>query len=116
MLVDDFEYFGKLVSDPPKGSFIPEGPPIIDIPRGARIALYLFELERDLEWTVMSPSLYMGDHGGGTGRLRYGTNELLLDDAGLSAKLDIEDLAQAIIEQTENPVGTRNHITVATQY
>lgn len=115
MLVDDFEYFTKLVQDPPKGAFVPDGPPILDIPRAARIALYLFELEQELDWVFVSPSLYMGDFGGGTGRLRYGKNELLCDDIGRSARLDVEDLAKAIVEQTEEPLGTRIHVTVATE-
>lgn len=116
MLVDDLPFFSELVKDPPKTAFIPEGPPILDIPRAARIALYLFELEAELDWIFLSPSLYMGDHGGGTGRLRYGGNELLLDESGRSALLDVEDLAQAIVEQIEEPNGVRAHLTVASQY
>lgn len=114
-LVDDLEFFHWLVSDPPKGSFVPDGPPILDIPRAARIALYLFELERELDWIFVSPSLYMGDFGIASGRLRYGTDKLLLGVDGRSAQLDVEDLALAIAEQIESPRGVRVHLTVATE-
>lgn len=114
MLVDDLEFFNSLISSPPHGAFVPEGPPILDIPRAARVALYMFELERELDWVFMSPSLYMGDFGGGSGHLRYGTDKLLLDADGRSARLDVEDLAAAIVEQIEEPRGVRVHLTVAT--
>lgn len=116
MLVDDLEFFSELVRHPPKEAFVPDGPPILDIPRAARIALNLLQLEHDLEWIFLSPSLYLGDYGGGTGKLRYGANQLLLGPDGRSARLDVSDLALALVEQAERPTGSRVHITVATNW
>lgn len=114
MLVDDMDFFTFLITDPPKGSFVPEGPPVQDIPRADRVALYLFELERDLDWIFLSPSLYMGNFGIAKGQLRYGADKLLLADDGRSAMLDVEDLALAVVEQAEEPRAVRAHLTVAT--
>lgn len=115
-LVDDFEFFDSLVNNRPEGAFMPDGPAMLDIPRAARIALYLFEREQVLDWIFVSPSLYLGNYGGSRGPLRYGFDELLLDENGRSARLDVDDLALAIIDQTEDPKGARIHLTVASTW
>ncbi|WP_334184599.1 NAD(P)-dependent oxidoreductase [Novosphingobium sp.] len=115
MLVDDLDFFASLVANTPEGTLVPEGPPIIDIPRAARIALYLFELEKALEWTFFSPPLYMGNFDRATGRVRYGSDAMLLDENGNSALLDIRDLAFALVEEAEKAQHVRKHVTVATE-
>ncbi len=115
LLVDDFEYFGHLVASRPPGAWMAPDGPDLDVPRAARMAWHLFEREHDLDWIFVSPSLYLGDYGGGTGLLREGRDALLLED-GLSARLDIADLARAIVGQAEEPSGTRLHLTFATEW
>jgi putative NADH-flavin reductase len=113
MLVDDAAFLVKHLSAPPEGMLVSTGPPSLDIPRGARVAFYLVERETDLDWTFVSPSLFLGSYGGRTGRLRYGTHELIMEN-GSPAKLDVEDLAVAVVQEAEEPRQIRGHLTVAT--
>jgi putative NADH-flavin reductase len=113
MLIDDKEFLIEHLTNAPEGMLLPTGPPSLDIPSAARIAYYLFERERDLEWTFFSPSLFLGYYGGKTGRIRYGTVDLL-EEGGVPAKLDVEDLAVAIVDEVEKPRQIRGHLTVAT--
>ena len=71
---------------------------------------YLLEKELDLEWTFLSPSLYLRP-GTRTGKFRLGTDELLRDDSGAS-RISIEDYAVAMIDELENPRHTRRRFTV----
>jgi putative NADH-flavin reductase len=84
----------------------------LDIPLGARMAFYLFEREADLDWTFVSPSRFLGDFGGRSGRIVYGTDELIMQD-GFPAKVDVEDLAIAVVEEVETNRHVRGHFTVA---
>jgi uncharacterized protein len=113
MLVDDTEFLVEHLQNPPEGMLTGEGPPSLDIPRGARMAFYLFEREQEVDWTFVSPSLFLGNYEGRTGRLRYGTHDLLMDN-GSPAKVDVEDLAVAIVDEVEKPRVSRGHLTVAT--
>lgn len=113
MLVDDTAFLVEHLQNPPAGMLTGEGPPSLDIPRGARMAYYLFEREQEIEWTFVSPSLFLGNYGGRTGRLRYGNHDLLMDN-GSPAKVDVEDLAVAVVDAAEQPRSSRDHMTVAT--
>jgi putative NADH-flavin reductase len=113
MLVDDAEFLVEHLQNPPAGMLVSEGPPSLDIPLGARMAYYLFEREDDLDWTFVSPSLFLGSYGGRTGNLRYGDHDLLMDD-GSPAKVDVEDLAVAVVSEAEVPRHVKSHLTVAT--
>jgi putative NADH-flavin reductase len=113
MLVDDAEFLVEHLQNPPEGMLVGEGPPSLDIPLGARMAYYLFEREQELDWTFVSPSLFLGSYGGRTGNLRYGAHELLMDD-GAPAKVDVEDLAVAVVDEAEEPRYLNSHLTVAT--
>lgn len=114
-LVDDFELFSEMVHTRPPGAWMPEDGPDLDIPRAARMALYLFERERELDWIFVSPSLYIGDYGGGTGVYRTGFGTLLLgEDGRKSARLDIADMGRAMVDQAEEPTGSHLHLTFAT--
>jgi putative NADH-flavin reductase len=114
MLVDDSEFLIEHLQNPPEGMLTGEGPPSLDIPLGARMAFFLFEREQELDWTFVSPSLFLGSYGGRTGRLRYGEHDLLMED-GSPAKVDVEDLAVAVVDEAEEPRVTRGHLTVATE-
>jgi putative NADH-flavin reductase len=113
MLVDDAEFLVEHLQNPPEGMLLGEGPPSLDIPLGARMAYYLFEREDGLDWTFVSPSLFLGSYGGRSGNLRYGGHDLLMED-GAPAKVDVEDLAVAIVDEAEEPKYVRSHLTVAT--
>ena len=113
MLVDDTEFLVEHLQNPPHGMLTAEGPRSLDIPRGARMAFYLFEREQEVDWTFVSPSLFLGSYGGRTGKLRYGTHDLLMDN-GSPAKVDVEDLAVGVLDEVENPRESRGHLTVAT--
>lgn len=114
MLVDAREFLVEHLQQPPVGMLTSTGPPSLDIPRGARIAYYLFERQRDLSWCFVSPSLCLGNYGGRTGRLRYGEHELLMEN-GSPARVDVEDLAIAVVEEAETASHVRGHLTVATE-
>lgn len=71
---------------------------------------YLLEKELDLEWTFLSPSLYLRP-GTRTGKFRLGTDDLLRDQDG-SSRISTEDYAVAMIDEMENPRHTRRRFTV----
>jgi len=75
-----------------------------------REALKLYQLEKELDWTFVSPSaeIYPGER---TGKFRIGTNQLLTDAQGRS-HISMEDYAAAIIDEIENPMHIREVLTV----
>ncbi|GAB2459493.1 NAD(P)-dependent oxidoreductase [Nocardioides hungaricus] len=109
--VDDLGYFGDHLQNLPPGALDADGPFVLDIPLGVRIAYYLFEREDTLKWSFISPSMFLGDFGGRTGNLRWGTTRILLEDDDVPSRLDVEDLAVALIDEAENP--RYGHLTVA---
>ena len=115
MLVDDRELLASnFKSGRPEGTYPPPAKkPSLDIPLGARMAFYLFDREKDLEWTFLSPSRFLGDFGGATGRIRYGGEDLLLEPDGTPARVDVADLAIAMLDEVETPRHLRGHFTVA---
>jgi len=115
MLIDDRDFIAQHAHrGRPEGTHPPPSAPVaFDIPLGARMAFYLFERERELEWTFISPSRFLGDFGGRSGRIVYGTDSLLMED-GAPARVDVVDLAQAVIEEVEAGRHIRGHFTVAT--
>lgn len=112
MVTDDPEFLNYL-QNAPKGTMVPEGPPSIDIPLAVRIAFYLFERERKLDWTFISPALFLGNYGGRRGRLLFGENEVLMEN-GVPAKLDVQDLAAVAVDEAVRPRHSRCRFTVAT--
>jgi putative NADH-flavin reductase len=115
MLIDDREFILKYVHrGRPAGTYpAPAAQPSLDIPLGARMAFYLFERENALDWTFISPSRFLGDYGGRSGRIIYGTDELIMEN-GAPAKVDVEDLATAVVTEVETGDHVRGHFTVAT--
>jgi len=75
-----------------------------------REALKLYQREKELNWTFVSPSaeIYPGER---TGKFRTGTNQLLTDAQGRS-HISMEDYAVAFIDEIENPMHIREVMTV----
>jgi putative NADH-flavin reductase len=122
-LIDEPEYLLSQLRNPPAGMVMPvrvapseappPGPPTFDVPRGVRMAYVLFEREPELEWTFVSPSLFLGDYGGRTGRHICGGDDLLMEK-GVPAGIDVADFAVAIIDEVEQPRRVHGHLTAAT--
>ncbi|NCD71760.1 NAD(P)-dependent oxidoreductase [Mucilaginibacter agri] len=75
-----------------------------------RDALKIYQQEKELEWTSVSPSevIYPGER---TGKYRIGTNQLLKDEHGKS-HISMEDFAAGILDEIENPQHIRQQMTV----
>ena len=73
-------------------------------------ALKQIRLEKDLNWSFVSPSIMIAP-GERTGKFRLGGDELLKDAKGES-KISQEDFAIAIINEVEKPKHIRKRFTV----
>ncbi len=103
--------------------FVAPGTQLVDTPGfpaewkegalGAREALGEIRGETELDWTFISPPVFLNLHGGErTGKYRLGGEEVLMDGdtpAGISG----EDLAVAIMDEVEKPAHLRKRFTVA---
>lgn len=76
---------------------------------GARQALLLLKQERELDWTMLSPSAHIAP-GQRTGKFRLGTDQLLVDAKGES-HISVEDYAVAMIDELERPAHSRRRFT-----
>ena len=76
----------------------------------AREALKIYQKEKELEWTYVSPAAEIAP-GERTGHFRTGTNKLITDENGKSF-ISMEDYAVAIIDEIENPMHKRERFTV----
>jgi len=56
--------------------------------------------ENDLDWTFLSPAIYLLP-GERTGKFRLGTDEPVFDTAG-KCEISVEDMAVAIVDEIEN--------------
>lgn len=77
---------------------------------GARKALALLREERELDWTMLSPSAVIAP-GERTGRFRLGGDQLLVDAQGES-RISVEDYAAAFLDEIEKPAHSRRRFTV----
>jgi len=75
-----------------------------------RDALKLYQNEKELDWTYISPSAVI-EPGERTGKFRTGTNQLLSDANGKSF-ISMEDYAVAVVDEIENPIHIREQMTV----
>jgi len=75
-----------------------------------REALKIYQKEKDLDWTFVSPSAEIMP-GTRTGKFRTGTNQLLTDASGKSY-ISMEDFAVAIVDEIETPMHVREQMTV----
>jgi hypothetical protein len=73
-------------------------------------ALKQIRLERDLEWSFVSPSIMIVP-GERTGKFRLGGDELLKDAKG-DSRISQEDFAIAMIDEVEKPQHVRKRFTV----
>jgi uncharacterized protein len=76
---------------------------------GARDALNLLRQERQLDWTMLSPSALL-ERGIRTGKFRLGADQLLVDAAGESY-ISLEDYAVAMLDELERPTHSRQRFT-----
>ncbi len=76
----------------------------------AREALKIYQNEKDLDITYVSPSaeIYPGER---TGKFRTGTTQLLSEASGRS-HISMEDFSIAIVDEIENPMHSRGQMTV----
>jgi len=77
---------------------------------GAREALRLLRNEKDLNWTMLSPSAMIAP-GQRTGKFRLGGDQLLVKADGKS-EISLEDYAAAMIDELEKPAHPRSRFTV----
>ena len=77
---------------------------------GARQALALLREERDLDWTMLSPSALIAP-GERTGKFRLGGDQLLADAKGES-RISVQDYAAAFVDELEKPAHSRRRFTV----
>ena len=77
--------------------------------QGARDALGLLEQDKQLDWTMLSPSAHI-EPGQRTGKFRLGTDQLLVGADGES-RISVEDYAVAMIDELEKPAHSRRRFT-----
>lgn len=77
---------------------------------GARQALNLLRDERELDWTMLSPSALIAP-GERTGRFRLGGDQLLVDAKG-DSRISVQDYAAAFVDELEQPAHRRRRFTV----
>jgi putative NADH-flavin reductase len=72
--------------------------------------LELLQGERDLDWTFLSPAMFINP-GERTGKFRLGTDALIYDDKG-DSRISREDYAVAMIDELERPAHSRRQFTI----
>lgn len=75
-----------------------------------RDALKVYQKEKELDWTYISPSAYI-EPGQRTGIFKIGKDQLITDENGQS-HISMEDFAVAIVDELENPKYVRERFTV----
>jgi uncharacterized protein len=75
-----------------------------------RDALKVYQKEKELNWTYISPAAYI-EPGERTGNFRRGKDKLVTDEDG-NSRISMEDFAVAIIDEIMNPQHIRERFTV----
>lgn len=101
--------------------FVAPGVQLVDTPQfpaewkegalGARQALRDLQAETSLDWTFVSPSAML-EPGERTGKYRLGGDELLME-GDHPARISVEDLAVAVLDEIERPQHSRRRFTAA---
>lgn len=101
--------------------FVAPGVQLVDTPQfpaewkpgalGARQALEDFREEKALDWVFVSPAALL-EPGQRTGKYRLGGDELLMDGEK-PARISVEDLAVAVLDEIEKPRHSRRRFTAA---
>jgi putative NADH-flavin reductase len=76
-----------------------------------RDALKVYQKEKELDWTYISPAAYI-EPGERTGNFRRGKDNLLTDEQG-NSRISMEDFAVAIVDEIMNPQHIKERFTVA---
>ncbi len=76
----------------------------------AREALNKLKNESELEWTFLSPAIML-EPGQRTGQFRLGKDNPIFDEKG-DSKISVQDLAVALIDETEKPQHIRERFTL----
>ena len=81
---------------------------------GARDYLNILKKEQELEWTFVSPAIFMhpGTSGVRKGQYRTALDNPVFDEKGQSI-ISVEDLAVAIVDEVENPKFVKKRFTAA---
>jgi len=81
---------------------------------GARDYLNILKKEKELDWTFVSPAIFMhpGTSGVRKGHYRTGLDNPVFDEKGQSI-LSVEDLAMAIVDEVEKPKFLKKRFTAA---
>lgn len=77
---------------------------------GARKALHLLRAETALDWSMLSPSLFI-EPGQRTGQFRLGTEQLITTATG-DSRISVQDYAVALLDELEHPAHSRSRFTV----
>ena len=100
---------------------LPDGSLLIDSPQfpqeykatalGAQDALALLQQEQVLDWTMLAPAaeIFPGER---SGQFRLGKDQLLMDDKG-NSRISVQDYAQALLDEVEQPQHPRQRFTLA---
>ena len=101
--------------------FVAPGVQLVDTPQfpaeyrieaqTARDAMNLIGQERGLDWTVVSPAALL-QPGPRTGKFRLGGDTVLMDGDG-PARISVDDLAVAIVDELETPRHVQRRFTAA---
>ncbi len=75
-----------------------------------RDALKVYQKEKELDWTYISPAAYI-EPGERTGNFRRGKDKLITDEEG-NSRISMEDFAVAIVDEIMNPQHIRERFTV----
>lgn len=78
---------------------------------GAREVLNQLKNEKELNWRFISPAVFL-EPGKRTGQFRYGDDAVLFND-DQPARISVEDLAVAIVEEIAAPRYNQRRFTVA---
>ena len=79
--------------------------------QGAREAFTILKQEeQELHWTFVSPPVFL-EPGSRTSKFRTGGDQMLMGPEG-PARISLEDLAVAILEEIEQPKHIRQRFTV----
>ena len=81
----------------------------------ARDYLNILRKEEELDWTFVSPApgMHQGTSGTRKGTYRTGLDTPLLDGNNNVSNISVEDVAVAVLDETENPKHIKQRFTVA---
>jgi putative NADH-flavin reductase len=101
--------------------FVAPGVQLVDTPTfpaewkagalAAREALRLIQQDTELDWTFLSPAVFL-EPGPRTAKFRLGKDEPLMQADGTPAHISVADLAVAVLDEIEQPRHVRQRFTL----